>query len=286
MYKNIIQVIIPVYNAEKTLSKCLDSLLSQSFSDWNALLVDDCSGDSSLKIIEEYVSRDSRFDCIRMPKNGGASAAKNSALKVATGEYIAFLDSDDYWEPQMLEAMYEKVKETSADVVQCRFIYDFPDGSRYLPGGAFEKDITLEGKELKKVYIRMMTGINMNHACMKLIKRDCMEEILFDESLPTAEDLDFCVRVFKNVKKYSFINIPMYHYCRWENSLTGRGLAFSVKLRCNKAVSKTMASELPLWGIDTLPYRFLTYMRPYVIIVSKIFRMLREKSRRSKEEIV
>lgn len=272
-----VEIIIPVYNAEQTLRHCLDSLVNQRFTDWRAILVNDASTDSSADIMAEYASADERFVCINHQTNCGASEAKNTALKIVTAEYIAFLDSDDYWEEDMLYVMYGKALEYKADVVQCRFIYDLSDGKRLLPSGAFGKDTFLEGRALRRVYRKMMTGINMNHACMKLIKSAVTEGVAFDKSLPTAEDLDFCVKIFKNVKRYYFCTNVMYHYCRRENSLTGRGLPFSVRLKSNRRVARTMASMLQYWGIDNVFYRSLTYFRPYIIIVSKLFRIIREK---------
>lgn len=272
-----IQIIIPVYNSSETLGKCLDSLKAQTYTCWQAIVVDDKSKDNSLDILNEYAARDSRFRVVAAEKNGGSSAARNIALDMADSEYVAFLDSDDYWEPDMLETLLEKADEYGCDVVQCRFIYDFPGGRLLLPAGAFDKDIYLEGRKLNKVYLKMMTGINMNHVCMKLIRTSLIKDIRFDSTYRTAEDLDFCVRLFGSADKYYFSTKPMYHYCRWENSLTGRGLSFKVKLDANRRVSKTMLTMLPRWGIDNWFYRMLTLLRPYIIIISKVFRMFREK---------
>ena len=276
MINHAVQIVIPVYNSGKYLHRCLDSLKAQTFENWQAILIDDGSKDNSADIIKEYSLDDERFSYTRQ-ENSGVSATRNNALSRLDAEYTAFLDSDDYWEPDMLELLYTKAKESGADVVQCKYMYDYTNGKQEIPEGAFKTDQCLEGKALKKVYLRMMTGINMNHVCMKLIKTSLLTNLRFDLSLKTAEDLHFCVRLFKNVKKYCFINKPLYHYCRNENSITGKGLPFTEKLKANRYVSKEMARALPCWGIDTLPYRFLTYARPYTIIFSKVIRILREK---------
>ncbi len=271
-----VQIVIPVYNSGKYLHRCLDSLKAQTFDSWQALLIDDGSTDNSAEIISEYSASDERFTYTKQ-KNSGVSVTRNTALSKLNSEYTAFLDSDDYWEPDMLELLYTKARECNADVVQCRYMYDYTSGKKEIPKGAFEKDEILEGKGLTKVYKKMMTGINMNHVCMKLVKTSLIGDLRFDTNLKTAEDLHFCVRLFKNVKKYCFIDKPLYHYCRNENSITGKGLSFTEKFKANRYVSKEMAKALPDWGINTLPYRFLTYARPYTIIISKITRILREK---------
>lgn len=271
-----VQIIIPVYNASKYLKRCLDSLKAQTFEGWQAILVDDGSKDNSAEIISEYAANDNRFRYFRQ-NNSGVAVTRNNALDKLDAQYVAFLDSDDYWEADMLECLYGKAKEYDADVVQCRYMYDYSSGKQELPKGAFDKDVMLEGEDLKKVYFRMMTGINMNHVCMKLIKTSVIGDLRFDTSLRTAEDLHFCVRLFKNVRKYCFINKALYHYCRNEDSITGKGLPFIKKLQANRYVSREMANTLAYWGIDTFGYRFLTYARPYTIIFSKIIRIIKEK---------
>ena len=272
-----VQIIVPVYNAEEYLRECLDSLKAQTYTNWEAIIIDDASKDSSVDIIKEYAQADNRFTYIAQKENKGVSKTRNLALSMLTEKYTAFIDSDDYWEKDMLFSLVKRAEETGSDVVQCRFIYDFPGGRTYLPRGAFNKDTELSGKKLKKVYLRMMTGINMNHVCMKLIRTELLCDIRFNAELKTAEDLQFCVRLFEKVRKYSFINKAMYHYRRVETSLTGKGLGGREKLAANAAVSKDMKKALSSWGMDTPLFRIICDIRPGVITVSKIFRMVREK---------
>ena len=272
-----IQIIIPVYNAEKFLRPCLDSVRAQTFTEWEAIIIDDGSTDKSREIIEEYHELDPRFTYIFKEENSGVSKTRNLALSKLTGEYTAFIDADDYWESEMLEEMVNKVYEYNCDVVQCRFMYDFANGKKVFPTGAFSDDILLEGKGMKKVYKRMMTGINMNHVCMKLIRTDIIKDLRFDTELKTAEDLKFCVEMFSGVEKYYFINKPMYHYRRSDTSLTGSGLPANEKIKANKAVAKVMKEHLEQWGMDNIFCRSLCTFRHYIIAMSKIYRTIREK---------
>lgn len=273
-----VQIVIPVYNAEKYLRRCLDSVKSQTYAKWQVIIVDDASFDGSAEIIREYCSTDSRFICMKQNQNGGVAKARNAALPYLTSEYIAFLDADDYWECDMLAYLIERATKNASDIVQCRFIYDFPGGKQVLPKGAFSKDVSLYDASLKQIYIKMMTGINMNHVCMKLIRTNLIQELQFDTSLKTAEDLAFCIKLFQKVKRYDFINKALYHYYRNETSLTGNGLSLVEKFRANKRVSVDLAAALPIWGIDNAFYKVLSYMRPYVITVSKVWRIICEKA--------
>lgn len=277
MNKPEVQIIIPLYNAQDYISFCLDSLKSQTFENWQAIIVDDASSDGGADIVKQYAETDSRFVYIRQEKNGGVATVRNVALSKLTAKYTAFLDSDDYWEKDMLSVLVENAKKYDCDVCQCRYIYDYPGGKQVAPPGAFKEDTFCSGKSLRRVYRKMMTGINMNHVCMKLIKTELISNLKFDTELKTAEDLQFCIKMFHHVKTYCFVNKILYHYRRSENSLTGKGLSGKEKLKANKKVSQDLLGALPLWGIDNLFYRFLSVARPYIIIVSKIVRIFKEK---------
>ena len=115
-----VSTIIPVYNVEQYLPQCLDSVLSQSYSDLQVILIDDGSTDSSGAICDEYAKRDSRIVVIHQ-KNSGAAAAKNAGLRIANGKYLSFVDSDDYLESDAYAHMVELLEAQRADVVQCAF---------------------------------------------------------------------------------------------------------------------------------------------------------------------
>lgn len=116
-----ISIIIPVYNVEKYLRRCLDSVLNQTFADWQAICVNDGSPDNSAAILEEYAARDKRFVVVTQ-KNGGLSDARNTGMKYATGEYIMYLDSDDFIHPQTMEIAHYMARRDGTDIVS--FTYD------------------------------------------------------------------------------------------------------------------------------------------------------------------
>ena len=115
----IISVVIPVYNVEKYLRKCLDSVVNQSFRDIEIILVDDGSTDNSGKICDEYAQNDTRILVIHQ-ENQYVGIARNNGMDIARGEYLIFLDSDDYFDPQLLESLYERALETGADITLCK----------------------------------------------------------------------------------------------------------------------------------------------------------------------
>ena len=276
MENGLINIIIPVYNAEKTLSKCLDSVKAQSYENWNVILIDDFSKDKSREIIKKYSESDKRFTYILNDENIGVSCTRNKGLKAVKGEYVAFLDCDDWWEPKMLEKLYCASKKHNADVVQCRFMYNYLGGKIKYPSAAFEDYTVIYKKDFNKIYYKMLTGINMNHVCMKLIKSELIKNLEFNTELKTAEDLAFCSGVFVRAESYVFVPEVMYHYYRGEGSLTGSGLSFKEKWRANRAVSKIIIENLKKQGINSFKYEILALLRPYIITVSKIIRILDE----------
>ena len=137
-----ISVIIPVYNVEKYLSQCLDSILNQTFKDFECICVNDGSTDKSLAILQEYVNKDDRIKIINQ-ENKGLSGARNSALKIVNGKYITFIDSDDFVTIDYLEKLINIAEKEDSDIVYCRHkMYYFVD-NKYENGPNKEKLNTL-----------------------------------------------------------------------------------------------------------------------------------------------
>ena len=117
----LISIITPVYNSEKFLKKCIDSILNQTYSNFELILVDDGSVDKSPQICDEYARKDSRIVVIHQ-KNQGQAAARNKALDICKGDYISFIDSDDYVNPQMLEILMYTMQQSEADIAVCDYV--------------------------------------------------------------------------------------------------------------------------------------------------------------------
>ena len=194
-----VSVIVPVYNVEKYLRKCLDSLVNQTIDNYEVIIVNDGSKDESEKIINEYKNK---YSCIKAYKkeNGGMSSARNYGLKYAKGEYIAFTDSDDFIEENMLEEMYNKAKKDDSDVVICDYYAINEQEKRYI-----KCHLNLSS-DLKCEYL-----LSPPMVWSKLIKKEVMDKEKFTEKI-YYEDLDICPRLFKHIKKISFVDKPLYNY--------------------------------------------------------------------------
>ena len=135
-----ISVIVPVYNSEKYLEQCIESILNQTFEEFECLLVDDCSTDTSLEICNIFKNKDSRIEVYHKERNEGTGQARGTGVFHAEGEYIIFADNDDWIEPVMLEELYRKIRSEDCDMVCCDFYDEYPQKTIYRKQDTGEQD--------------------------------------------------------------------------------------------------------------------------------------------------
>lgn len=207
-----ISVIIPVYNVAAYLPQCLDSVLQQDYSHLEIILIDDGSTDRSGAICDEYAARDSRITVIHQ-KNAGAAAAKNAGLKIATGEYLSFVDSDDFLEPGAYSHMVGLLKHSGADVIQCAYRDVFTDKTH---DQVIHPDQTLlTGEAYLSLFTRDWTCALM---VTKLYHRDLFEGILFEEG-HKIDDEYFTYRGIMNAKQVLRDDRIIYNYRKRRSSV-------------------------------------------------------------------
>lgn len=225
MEKPLISIVVPVYNADKFLRKCIDSILSQTYEHIEVVCVDDNSTDTSLKILNDYAEVDNRVKVIHQ-ENQGASIARNTALDNCSGQYIMFVDSDDWIEKETCEIALKYLMEYNADLVMWDYIREFENAS--LPKRIFNKTVVFEEDEVKNKLHRRMIGLvgeelnkpeEADALCTiwgklyktKLIQQDKIR--FYDiRKIKTYEDGLFNLDVMKNVKKAVYVTDPLYHY--------------------------------------------------------------------------
>ena len=210
-----VSVVIPVYNAGDTIRKCLDSIISQTLTEWEAILVDDGSTDESGIICDEYVKQDLRIRVIHK-ENGGVSAARQTGLDATNGEYVIHTDPDDWVEPTMLEELFNKAEEEVADMVICDFFIDIGDQTSI----SRQRPVSLEST----IILNNMFGTNTIHGscCNKLVKKSCIEscQATFPDGINYLEDICFNVQLLKHNIKVSYLNKAFYHYVQHPISIT------------------------------------------------------------------
>ena len=194
-----ISIIVPVYKVEPYIHRCLDSIAAQTFADWECILIDDGSPDNSGAICDEYAAKDNRFKVIHQP-NKGVSAARNAGLDTARGEWIGFVDSDDWIEPNMYESMYSCAVHEDVDIVICGFV-----------GKGQEHRKLLTSFKAKKVLFSLRRSFG-GYIVLRLIKKECLGDIRFDENTSYMEDTIFSYEIFGAAKRILWTNTPLYNY--------------------------------------------------------------------------
>ncbi|WP_286259766.1 glycosyltransferase family 2 protein [Pseudoalteromonas apostichopi] len=154
----LVSIITPVYNAKKFIKKTIDSVVSQTFSDWEYVLVDDCSTDNSFEFIKEQYKEDKRVRVIQLEKNGGAGVARNAGLVEAKGEVIAFLDADDLWEPDKLEKQIKYMKDGSFPIVHTSYSF-IDEDDRAISGRVNVSEVVNLNSYMRNTEIGMSTAI-------------------------------------------------------------------------------------------------------------------------------
>ena len=211
---------MPVYKVEKYLNKCIESLVNQTYKDLEIILVDDGSPDNCPQICDDWEKKDKRIKVLHQ-KNSGVSVARNNGLKFAGGEYIGFVDSDDYIESEMYECLLADIKQSESDISVCSHFVEKKDGA--IVADSFEKSGVYSQREAVEII-----SYNMNNSVWnKLFKKQIVENIFFDSEHTFGEDHLFLMMVLYNCQKVSFINRHLYYYVQRENSTTGA--AFSKK---------------------------------------------------------
>ena len=212
----MISVIIPVYNTKDYLEKCIVSVVSQTYKDLEIILIDDCSNDGSSELLDNWATKDKRIIVIHKEKNEGVSAARNTGLLHAKGEFIGFVDSDDWIEPEMYEQMYKLIEESNADIViggltqisgenKNNILPDVDTGTVLSPDDAILKCMPQIGDGYYNLYL-----------WNKLFRRSAVQDngmVMFDPALSFSEDVVWLITVLLKMQRAVFWKACAYIYC-------------------------------------------------------------------------
>lgn len=209
---NLVSVIVPVYNVEIFIKKCLNSIVNQTYKNLEIILIDDGSSDNSGKICDEYAAKDKRIKIIHKI-NGGVSSARNAGLDIANGDYIGFIDPDDYISENMYEILLDEMKSGDFDIVECNYYRVYEDGAQLKKEN---KDAVYTG--YKDIWYAALTDYLFCGMCNKLIKKSVIGDLRFNTDYKISEDMLFFFECAKNGNKLKFINKPLYYYFQREDS--------------------------------------------------------------------
>lgn len=211
----LLSIIIPVYNAEKFLENCLNSIINQTFKDYEVILINDGSTDDSKTICQRY---ETTFDNISYieTENNGPSHARNIGLKYAKGKYIGFVDADDYIDKNMYRELINSAEEYKAEITICEYIRVWQNGKQIISNNSISENILIESQIKDKLLRNYYTNNTemLASPCNKIYLREFIlnSKINFNQNLIRGEDWWFNLLLYENASRISFINIPLYMY--------------------------------------------------------------------------
>lgn len=227
---SLVSIIVPIYNAEKYLNRCVDSILAQDYPNFELLLMDDGSRDSSGVICDDYAKKDSRVKVIHK-ENSGVSDTRNQAISMARGEYIQFLDSDDWIVPEATRLLVRSMEQYQCDMV----IADFyrVSGERLAQKGDIEEDKVMDRQEFAACMIENPADFYYGVLWNKLYRRRIIEEnrIRMDVTISWCEDFLFNLEYIRHASSFYALQVPIYYYLKRKGSLVSQGMSISNTVR-------------------------------------------------------
>ncbi len=216
MDEKLVSVIVPAYNIEDYIGRCLDSIISQTYKNLEIIVVDDGSRDHTGEILDNYAKKDRRIKVIHK-ENGGVSSARNKGIEAAEGDYIGFIDGDDFIEPEMYKILLDLLEEENADIAHCGYQMVFPDRVDYYHNTGKKKIQTTE-EGLKDLLSGEMIEPGLVN---KLYKKKLVKNCRLDETVKINEDLLMNYQLFKLSQKSVYYDITPYSYMIRSSSATG-----------------------------------------------------------------
>lgn len=220
----LISIIVPIFNAEQTLRKCIDSICAQTFSNIEIILINDGSTDRSVSICEEYCITDNRIQLLSQ-QNKGPAAARNKGIDHATSRYISFVDADDYIEIDMIEQLYNAAEESMADMVICGFFHE--SKTQMVEHEFYYKPGVYTDIECKKFAMDIVDDMSNErippYSWLRLIRRDAIEnpQLRYLDGIVRSEDYLFLTQLHFRINRVCMLtDKPLYHYVNNKSSIT------------------------------------------------------------------
>ena len=221
-------IVMPVYNVEQHLPQAIESVLSQTFSDFELILVDDCSPDGSKDICDKYAQSDRRVQVTHLPENGGLSNARNQGMQFVNGKYVTFMDSDDYIDATLLQNVYDSLQKNAADLIVFGLVEEYFDSDGNLLKSfpiSYADDLYIENKDaLRKEAIELERKTLLGYAWNKFYRTTLVKAFsLSFQKITLIEDILFNLDFLAHAEKLNILNIQPYHYMkRADGSLTNK----------------------------------------------------------------
>jgi len=272
MKQEKISVIVPCYNVENYVSKCLDSLINQTYKNLEIICVEDCATDNTLKILKEYTKKDSRIKLIKNKKNSGLSFSRNVGINNANGAYLGFIDSDDYVDKNFYENLYKSLKKENAEIAVCDMKVVYEDSKQEVINKCYNGD--------KFNLINVVNNGLAASACNKLFKKELFNDYLFEVG-KVNEDIAVVIPALVHAKKISYAAGSFYYYIQRGGSIQNSGFSdkrFDIFYGVDTTLERIKDSKKYNELKDALIYN--------QIIVLLIYVLPKEKNKNRREELL
>lgn len=271
-----ITVIIPCYNVESYIQKCIESVLNQSYGNIEIILIDDGSTDNTNEVILKSIENISNILYIRND-NFGVSNARNTGIKNATGDYIMFIDSDDYISKNMIKNMYKLLIKYNSDIVKCNIKKEYAEGQASRNEKPVYSSVKYFSKEdfSKTIYKKILSTETMNSSCCSLFKTDIIKnnELFFREDIYNGEDAIFFMNYIDNCKSMVYTPTPYYHYVIKGTGLTGSALSMEKLWDSKLKFIQELKYKEKSWSLEKHQY---VNKKIIYITMSSIFKLYKK----------
>lgn len=270
---SLISIIVPIYNTERYIKNCLNSIINQTYQNLEVILVDDKSTDGTLRVIEQYLG-DKRIKVIKKSVNRGVSNSRNIGLREAKGDYIMFVDSDDYIAPSCVETIYKLSIENSSDIVFFNYkkVKDFDE--KFAIQSSRNGIIQFSKDEIRTIISSMLTNTRykidpsiFGFSWGKLYRRKVIENIDFNEKIRFREDTLFNIQAYQNAQNIIYCNTQYYFYYVNKDAASFRffeNYELEIEEFFNELREKTNFIDKDTWNICGL-YMYMNFLKHYVL---------------------
>uniref|UniRef100_UPI003F4C9662 glycosyltransferase family 2 protein n=1 Tax=Brachyspira catarrhinii TaxID=2528966 RepID=UPI003F4C9662 len=279
-----VSIIIPVYNVQQYLSECLDSIINQTLKEIEIICVDDFSMDNSYKKLEDYKLKYENIKIIRHEKNMGLGPTRNTGIRKAIGEYIGFVDSDDYVSPDYFEKLYNTAKKYDSDITSTLNVYYNDNGNIYEKFMNINKFISEEERVDKNLYIEGESFVSIKDekentkeymyvtAWNKIYKKSFLldNNLFFMDIESGSEDLDFYIRILTNDPKTSYMHIPIYYHRIRSGSLMANRVLNDKHSLCTIKLLKNSVNYCKKYRYNYIKYVYYITFKNMLILLDEL----------------
>lgn len=263
----LISIIIPVYNTSRYIKKCLDSIIHQDYSNFEVIMVDDCSTDNTLDIIKEYVEQDSRFKLYQNTENLGCGLTRRKAISYGTGDYFCFIDSDDYVEQDYLLTLLNACLETNSEIAICG-TFNRDDNYEYQSQDIAEKQYITSKEELYKQY--MLSSWILQYNGNKIYSKRVIDSVIYCD-LRYCEDSMTTYKWLWEANQAVVIPKSLYHYIHHEDSNSNKNNEPAIKAYYTCVCVYDHWKFCVEHGFDYMFKRLQEYIKPHLSLCVRTF---------------